>query len=357
MEHPTTPAKMLDQLNTPAFLVRKGIIVQANHAALQLQISVDSPVADLISVGSEEYCRYSGGKLCLSLQINGITHSACVTMIDDDHLFCLESDYTAAEFRAFALAAQYLRGPLANAISGTEQLLRNQAEENSDDNLTTQINRSLHQILRAVSNMSDIAQFSEINTNNMVVQDAIWVFDELLQKAAALAKHTGITLKYHVPRISTSCLLDRELLERAVYNLISNALKFAAPNSTVSAELAYRSDRLIFTIENPLNAGENFDWGNIFSRFLREPGIEDGRNGVGLGMSIVQYVAIKHGGTVLLEHADNKMRVTMTISVNQTSDNVFNSPVRLPVDYAGGFDHACVELSEVLPPSVYNGKL
>lgn len=358
MEHPKGSAEMLEQLIFPAFLVRNGVIVKANHAALQMQVTINSPVDLIIEIGAEEYSQYTDGKLCLTLLINGISHAACVTNIDGDHLFCLESDYQAAEFRAFALAAQYLRGPLSTAISGTEQLLQNETtQECGSNNLVAQINRSLHQIFRAVGNMSDVAQYQATQTTNMLVQDAIWFFDELLQKTAALCEYAGKKLVYSVPQIGTSCMLDREQLERAVYNLISNALKYSAPGSIVRADLTYRANRLYFTVENDLVDADPQLCTGIFSRYLREPGIEDGRTGIGLGMSIVQNAAAKHGGTVLLECPDdNRMRVTMTIQVKQPSKDILSSPVRLPIDYSGGFDHALIELSDALPFSAYTEK-
>lgn len=353
MERPIETDTILEHLMCPAFLVRDGIIFHANRAALQLQITPGCPIEQLIEIGKKEYAEYTDGKLCLTLLIGGISYACCVTELDSDHLFCLETDYQSAELRAFALAAQYLRGPLSNAISGTEQLLNQESiQQSSAIDLTAQINRSLHQMLRAIGNMSDAAG----KHANATTQNAVWIFEEILQKTKDLMSSQQKELIYKIPRLEVSCMLDREQLERAILNLISNAFKYATPGSAVSADLSYRSDCLYFTVENDISDMTADLQASIFSRYLREPGISDGNTGIGLGMSLVRNIAAKHGGTVLLEHSNNRMRITMTIHVATPAENIFRSPVRLPIDYSGGFDHSLIELSEILPASNYKGK-
>ena len=105
------------------------------------------------------------------------------------------------------------------------------------------------------------------------------------------------------------------------------------------------------------DSGEGIDssiHGTLFARYLREPGIEKGNTGVGLGMTIVRAVAAAHNGTVLLEHPEGMgSKFTMTIHINQSSENVVCTPILLPIDYAGGRDHVLLELSDVLPSSLF----
>lgn len=349
MEQSIDSSQMLEHLLCPAFLVSDGIITHANTAVLQRQLSLNKPVAQFISVGAEDYAIFKEGKLCLTLSISDIEYPAIVTAVYGYHLFCLDSEYTNAEFRAFSLTAQSLRKPLSNIASAVEQLTQQLPGQDPSQKLqVNQINRSLLQLLRSVSNMSDAPQYKEGNGFTMQSQDAVSVFTEILEKSATLAARDEKTLNYHIPKLSVTTLLDRVALERAAFNLISNAIKYSEKNSIINAEVFYRSYRLYFSVENEVSNGDCVD-SNYFLRFLREPGIEDGRNGIGLGLSIVHSVASKHGGTVLLEHtAPNRVRITMSIRTQNDSDNIFKSPVRLPVDYSGGFDHAILELSDAL---------
>ena len=355
MEQSTDSLEILEQLMCPAFFVKDGIIVQANQAALQRQIPLNTPVTDLILIGKDEYDLLSDGRLCLTLCINDITYSACVTAADGYHIFHLESDYEEPELRAFALAAQQLREPLANAMASTDLLLPNAAvQENPETRQqAAQINQSLHQLLRVVCNMSDAAHYRDQRISQMQTRDAAAIFEEILEKAAHLTSQAGYTLHYKGLQQTVYCLVDAEKLERAVLNLISNAIKYAPKGSTLNVSLHRSGNHLYFTVrDNGAGVGPQVR-GSMFSRFLREPGIEDGRSGIGLGMHIVRSAAAAHGGTVLFEQPEGAgTKVTMSIMIRQSKDSVVRSPVMLPVDYAGGWDRCLIELSDVLPDTL-----
>ena len=92
----------------------------------------------------------------------------------------------------------------------------------------------------------------------------------------------------------------------------------------------------------------------IHSRYLRQPGIEDGRYGIGLGMVLIRAAALAHGGTVLMEHpADSGTRITMTLEIRQTSTGYMRSPILMP-DYGAERDHGLIEFSQFLPADLYD---
>ena len=80
-----------------------------------------------------------------------------------------------------------------------------------------------------------------------------------------------------------------------------------------------------------------------------------GKNGIGLGLSIVRSCAYTHGGTVLTDLSDsNVFKITMSLNIRCVSDRTLRTPVQLPYDYAGSRDHTLLELSDVLSPDSYD---
>ena len=344
MEQTLNSSEMLERINCPAFLVEDGTIVCANESATQRQISVGEKIADNISVGAEEYSKFTEGKLCLTLSVCGATLNATVTKSENRHLFCLDSDYQEPELRAFALASQHLREPLANALT-TANLLE------GDDEQIAKLNRSLYQLHRAICNMSDAANYQSLRSNKTEHREIGSIFNEIMEKAAHMLSKGNHTLEYSGLTNPVNAMLDAEKLERALLNMISNAVKFSPKNSVISAELRHSGQKLYFSVKNT-NIGN--PGSNIFSHYLREPGIEHPGTGIGLGMSIVQKTASAHGGTLLLEQSEaSGIRLTMTIAVQSASGKKLHSTVRYPVDYAGGYDHTLTELSDVLPAELY----
>lgn len=342
MDHSNNHNPLLDLLERPAFLVRDGIINQVNRAAHQKLICVGSPVAKLLGNHLSVYQAFQGGSLYLSLRLDGGSYGATVTLIEDQHLFCLDPSEQVDQ--ALALAAQQLRGPLHSLFSVAEV----QPELQS-------IHQNLYQLQRIITNMSDFPRYQEQKDARMQSTNLCRVFDETVEKAAVLLEHAGIRLNYTALPEYVIGLADREMLERAVYNLISNAAKFSPSGGTVEVKLTRSGSMLYFTIQDQGDGIPPHVLNSVFSRYLRSPGIEDGRHGIGLGLALVRSAAACHSGTVLIDQPEGGgTRITMTITVISGDDTVLHSPVRIPFsDYAGGRDHGLMELSDILPGKAY----
>lgn len=357
MEVNTESLLLQNSLIGPAFLVTNGIITGINNAAAQRTLTVGTAVEDLIVTGSQEYRQFRSGKLYLQLMLGGVQCGAYVTVMDGKHLFCLDSAYQNPELRTLALAAQQLRNPLNEAMINTDLLQANHAirEDPEVNEQLAALNRSLYQMIRAVCNMSD-ASGAYIQTANQELRDAAAVFDEILAKAEAVVSHAERKLVFKGLSKSVSCLMDADLLERAVLNILSNAVKFSPKGSTIQASLRLSGKRLLFSMENDGLSGASPFMHNAFAHFLREPGLENPLSGIGLGMSIVRCAAAAHGGTVLFDTIrKNGAKVVMTVATDRAAPPMLESPLRLVGGYTGGFDKILVELSEVLPDSLYEG--
>jgi len=217
------------------------------------------------------------------------------------------------------------------------------------------LNRGLYQLLRLVGNMSDAGR--SLGNARMETTDLTAFFDELFEKTAVLAEAAGIRQEYQGLSRPLLCLADRELLERAVLNLLSNAIKFTPKGGTVRVSLAAggRSLRLSIWDSGP-GISEDIR-GSLFSRYLRQPTIEDSRFGLGLGMVLVRSAAAAHGGAVLIDQPEGwGTRVTMTMALRRENTGVLRSPA-MRIDYAGERDHALTELSDCLPVSLYQKEI
>ena len=92
---------------------------------------------------------------------------------------------------------------------------------------------------------------------------------------------------------------NAELLERAVINLLTNAIQYSPSNTVVavSVENAGQTGALSVTDQGP--GIELEDQPMIFQRFRRQKGTEmGGPHGAGLGLAFVQTVAERHRGVV-----------------------------------------------------------
>src|SRR6202041_2876628 len=96
---------------------------------------------------------------------------------------------------------------------------------------------------------------------------------------------------------------DRELMEYAVYNLLTNAVKYSPPQTrvTVSGE-DDRGDHVCVSVEDQGIGMDKKEVGRIFEKFYRTKKAEQsGEVGTGIGLSIVKQIVNEHGGTIDVE--------------------------------------------------------
>lgn len=343
METEKNTILLLDQIPQPGFLVRDDRIQNINQAARAMLLSPGQEFSPLLHTGAEEYAAFQDGQICLTLSIAGKQHNAVITQMEDSRLVLLDPDETLEEFRAMALASMQFRMPLMQAITSAQQLEFPQPA-------AEKLNQSLMQLLRMVSNMSDISRYS--TSVRMEVRDADSFFLELFEKARALTGER-ITLSFEGLKQPVFTQMDPEQLERALWNILSNCIKFLPETGTIAASLKRQGRLLYLTIEDSGSGIAQEIRATLFQRYLRQPGIEDSRHGLGLGLALVRIAAANHGGTVLLSPSKNGgTRITMTIAIRQDNAATLRSPLFRP-DYAGGFDHALVELADCLSADYY----
>ena len=336
---------MLDLLIRPGFCVQHNKIVYANQAAQALLITPGTDIRELLLTGLDAYADFRQG--CLYLQLNIVSGGcgASVIAMKDLHYFLLDQESDDDALRALALAARELREPLAGMQLSLQQL--NETEQSREQ--LARMNRAMHQMLRILGNMSDAGSSTAFA---LELRDIPQIFSDILERAQALAAQAGRNLQFEIFAKKVLGLVDSPLLERAVLNILSNAIKFSPAGSTIHAQLT-RQDRTITLSMTDSGSGiaENLQQ-TLFQRYLRQPGIEDGRFGMGLGMVLIRSAAARHGGTVLIDQPDGTgTRVSMTITISQDTASL-RSPV-LRVDYSGEQDHGLVELADCLPLDAY----
>lgn len=352
MEEKKNIMGMLDLMVRPAFCVKDGEIRHVNQAAQSYMIGAGAPVCDMLATGAEEYADFSEGCLYLTLQLASRSCGAAVTRFEDFDVFVLDQESEQTELQAMALAAQELRGPLSGIIAVADKLFPQLDDQNHDQ--AAKMNRNLFQLQRIIGNMSDASRYIRETAPPRDVRNITAIFQEVFGRARELIAHTGITLRFTAQCGSIYCIADEELLERAVYNILSNAAKFTPRDGTIDARLTRRGSKLYLTVQDSGSGIAESIRSSVYSRYLREPSLEDGRFGIGLGMVLVRTAASIHGGTVLMEHPrDSGARITMTIAICEGNSALVRSPA-YRVDYAGHRDHGLLELSEILPWELYD---
>ncbi|HSY38095.1 MAG TPA: ATP-binding protein, partial [Polyangia bacterium] len=121
---------------------------------------------------------------------------------------------------------------------------------------------------------------------------------DLVSAFRSAIERAGLRLTVDVPALPQPAYIDRDMWEKIVLNLLSNALKFTFEGE-ISVSLHSKGDEVELTVADTGVGVAPEALPHLFDRFYRVRGTESRTNeGTGIGLALVQELARLHGGTV-----------------------------------------------------------
>ena len=186
-------------------------------------------------------------------------------------------------------AAHQLRTPLA--------ILRTRIETLGDGTAKQALHADIEGMSRIVAQLLEIAELDTLVLDPGETADLRAVCAEVVGAIApfAIAQHKDIELKgTDVPVMIHG---NAEMLQRAIFNLAENAIKFTAKDTAVDVEVG---DDGVVRVRDCGPGITEAERELIFQRFWRRD--RQRSDGAGLGLSIVRGVADDHAATVAVEN-------------------------------------------------------
>ncbi|MGH9661362.1 MAG: sensor histidine kinase, partial [Bryobacteraceae bacterium] len=92
---------------------------------------------------------------------------------------------------------------------------------------------------------------------------------------------------------------DRELMEYAFYNLLTNAVKYSPPRTEVSVFGQRDGESVRISVQDQGIGMDATEVRQVFQKFYRTRKAEEsGEAGTGIGLSIVEQIIVQHGGRI-----------------------------------------------------------
>jgi signal transduction histidine kinase len=139
------------------------------------------------------------------------------------------------------------------------------------------------------------------------------MLEDMAEVYGPLAEDRGFAISVDSPP-GLDIFAHRELLVRALSNLVDNALKYAAGGSTIRIGAHHRDGTAVDLMVTDDGPGLTDDqMAEAARRFVRLDPARGG-TGAGLGLSLVETIAHLHGGTMLLESSPpHGLRIRLTL--------------------------------------------
>ena len=193
-------------------------------------------------------------------------------------------------------ASHELRTPLTSLRTNMEVARRlDELEPEERDVLIGDVLTQLEELTLLVGDLAELARGGQPQVTTEVFRlDA--VVDEAVSVATTHGRSRSVTFEAAVTE--TWVAASRARVERAVGNLLDNALKWSPDGGVV--EVSCHVGEITVRDHGPGISASDLD--HIFDRFYRAPAAR-GRPGSGLGLAIVAQVAKDERGSVSAEHS------------------------------------------------------
>ena len=149
-------------------------------------------------------------------------------------------------------------------------------------------------LLSTLESSKEPLRLEEVNVEKM--------FQKTQETFAPLLKEKNIRLKLITLPPTITVMAEAASLERALNNLIDNALKYNRPQGSVTLKASRDGNHVFLEVSDTGLGIAPADLGRVFERFYRADRSRSRESGgTGLGLSIAKHIVERHGGRIELK--------------------------------------------------------
>ena len=198
----------------------------------------------------------------------------------------------------YRIASHDLKGPLTNLRLG-HYMLRDFVKENAEANgILDNMDLTLNSMLEMIHSFLDASKYQQGIVHQQI--DRVNVGDyahRVIEQYTPAAKRKQI--KLNMERLDCPVFADHVMLGQMLDNLISNAIKFSLPDTTVRVSAERRGDMIRVAVEDQGPGIPVEERGRLFEMFSRlTPRPTGQESSTGLGLWIVKTLATIQNGCV-----------------------------------------------------------
>jgi len=227
--------------------------------------------------------------------------------------------------QAIHFVTHEMRTPLT-AIQGSSELMgRYNLSEEKRKQIAEMINQESKRLARMIQTFLDVERLSD---GQMELKGEPFEVREVVEACVARARPLADRKRIRIAAEALDGNLegDRELMEYAIYNLLTNAVKYSPPDTQVTVVCRLQAAQLRLSVQDQGIGMDAKELRQIFQKFYRTKRAEaSGEVGTGIGLSIVEQIVQHHGG---------KMEVTSQPGQGSCFTVVFAARSRTPLAHA-----------------------
>jgi signal transduction histidine kinase len=204
----------------------------------------------------------------------------------------------------FSNVSHEFRTPLTLMLGPLEDLLAkpDSSLAASDRYQLVMIHRNSLRLLKLVNTLLDFSRIEAGRIKAVFEPVDLAAFTaELASVFRSAMERAGLEYVVNCPPLPEPVYVDREMWEKIVFNLLSNALKFTF-QGRIEVALAAQGDQVQLSVRDTGTGIPAYELPHVFERFHRVKGAKARTHeGTGIGLALVQELIKLHGGRVTVE--------------------------------------------------------
>jgi PAS domain S-box-containing protein len=227
-----------------------------------------------------------------------------------------ELDRTKTSF--FNNVSHELRTPLTLILGPLDDLLHRPQQLAPSPQIVEQLDVAYRNGLRLQKLVNTLLDFSRIEAGRVqalyLPTDLVMLTTDLASNFRTAIERAGMKLELDVHPLDQPVYVDREMWEKIVLNLLSNAFKYTLKGS-ITVKLRQVGNSVVLGISDSGIGIKPDELPHLFERFHRVQGVQSRTHeGTGIGLALVRELVKQHGGTIKVDSVFGQ-GTTFTVSI------------------------------------------
>lgn len=200
-----------------------------------------------------------------------------------------------------------LRTPLTLISLPVERIL---TEKNLPPSLSNQlqlVKRNIDRMVRLVNQILEFRKIQELGIKLFVEETPLsHLVSEICEYFSDIAKQRSLAIELKDETNAATVFIDKDKVEKIIYNILSNAIKYSPNNSTIRIKI-YKEDNRIFISIQDEGAGLSPQIKeNLFKLYATTGNDNEFQTGMGIGLAFSKKIANAHKATLDITSEPNQ---------------------------------------------------
>ncbi|MEO8235805.1 MAG: response regulator [Flavobacterium sp.] len=220
--------------------------------------------------------------------------------------------------RFFANISHEFRTPLT-LIKSPVQSLQSEVKDKNQKNKLDLIDKNANRMLELVDQLLELSKIDNGKLQLLLKDGNIGSFlASIIEPFDFQAKEKKFQFTSTIQKNDTNHHFDKDVIEKMVTNLLSNALKYTSENEKISFDSRIENNQLQIKVSNSGSDIKKEELPKLFERFYQK---KENQQGVGIGLALVKELVELYKGKIETNLENDILSFTILIPLEKSNTN------------------------------------